>query len=334
MQVRRLVEVGRRVVGTEPIPLGVTPLADVLVPDGALLVELHLEGHDPVRVPVVATAGARCGPRGADGSARPVRLWPGATVGPNACLVPAGWFPAGGDPEAGDGLPAQDVFIDDFIMQRDPVTVAEWGAFLTVLHREGRRDDLRCCLPLAAGEPGPITLDGHGVVVDEAVDPRLPITRISWLAARTYAAFLRARTGLGWRLPRELEWEKAARGPEGRAFPWGSAFEADFTRCVRSAAEVQPGPVGEPADDVSVYGVRGLGGNVRAWCADRWQLVPGSSEVDVAEDLRVVRGGSYSSVGAYCRSAGRYAGRPDRGYRATGVRLVRSLEHRSAPGRG
>jgi formylglycine-generating enzyme len=119
----------------------------------------------------------------------------------------------------------------------------------------------------------------------------LPVTGISWYAAYSYARWV------GGRLPTETEWERAAAGPLGRAYPWGDAFDA--TRCRAQAA----GPV--PADSflegVGPFELLHASGNVREWCLDRydprWYLRGGrrNPRGPVHGMHRVVRGGSFAS---------------------------------------
>jgi len=101
-----------------------------------------------------------------------------------------------------------------------------------------------------------------------------PVMGVSWDDATDYARWLTARAGGGrWRfeLPSEDEWEKAARGPDGRFFPWGDEFDPTFCRMQDSRAgeqpRLQPEAFGLFPLDESPYGLRDLGGGMREWTA-------------------------------------------------------------------
>ena len=120
---------------------------------------------------------------------------------------------------------------------------------------------------------------------------------------------------LPWRLPSELEWEKATRGVDGRLFPWGGQFDASLCR-MRHSREGRPHPeaIGSFASDVSVYGVRDLAGNMAGWCGDeRYGADP---------TRRAQRGGAWTADGNRCRATWRQGFRPDVVRAVTGFRLV------------
>ncbi|MEZ4473665.1 MAG: SUMF1/EgtB/PvdO family nonheme iron enzyme [bacterium] len=170
--------------------------------------------------------------------------------------IPAGWCRIGGDPRAPDGLARRRVWIDGFVLQRTPVTQRQYLAFLRDLIAQGREAEARRHTPqdmLTGADrqplftPGP---DGQLAGLPDQADH--PVVLVDHGAVRAYAAWLSARTGHRWGLPHELAWEKAARGADGRLFPWGDRFEATWACTLHTApgppthASVEAFPTDEP----------------------------------------------------------------------------------------
>lgn len=358
----RFVERQRRLVVDVGLPLGVTPLVGVRLPRGSHLLVVEAAGCHAIRVPVFIERGGEWHGR-PPGAAEPavLRLPPLGVLG-DGCFssvgtardgiitdaiardgmptgddvfVPAGWFIAGGDAEAPDALPRRRVWVDDVIVRRFPVTHGEFVAFL---------DDID---PIEARRHVPQTRGGDGGgqplyrlgedgrwslgVTDEgdAIDARWPVSLVDWHGARAYAAWYAARTGLPWRLPHDLEWEKAARGVDGRHLPWGDFFEPSWALVLEGfAGKPGPAPVGSHRMDESVYGMRDIVGGVRDWCLNDYAREgPSEARVVVGESsgaYRIVRGGVWSSKAAFCRPAARFANRPEQRFHSIGFRLARS----------
>jgi len=138
-----------------------------------------------------------------------------------------------------------------------------------------------------------------------------PVVGISWFEAVAYCHWLSAQTGHEFRLPSEAEWEKAARGSDGRIWPWGNTWEAN--RANSSEAGVgKTTPVGQYPEGASPYGALDMAGNAWEWVATKWQK-PYPYHVEdewtnaYLEDdvLRVIRGGDYASEQKYVRGASR-----------------------------
>jgi eukaryotic-like serine/threonine-protein kinase len=139
--------------------------------------------------------------------------------------------------------------------------------------------------------------------IDLAVDDTLPVTNVSWHDARAFCAFA------GGRLPTENEWEKAARGTDGREYPWGPELDCGRANWGNFEGEGpcggknpgHPVAVGQYPSGASPYGALDMAGNV-------WEWVENAYEED--RERRVVRGGSCCSYFVTPRAANRNAWDP------------------------
>ncbi len=339
----------RRLVPELRGPLGRTPLRRVPIPHGSHLLVLRAAGCCPVRYPVSIRRQEHwdgVGPGGAEPVA--VRLPRAAELGPDDVFVPPGWFVAGGDRGAVGSMPATRAWCDGFVIGRFPVTNAQFIEFLDALVRAGRPDEALRAAPRerggTVGELGALIYgrDARGYFhlrPDAEGDewlPGWPVTMVDWHGALAYANWRAARDGLPWRLPAELEWEKAARGVDGRPYPFGDYLDPTWA----SMHSSHPGPIllstvdAFPGDE-SPYGARGLAGNTRDWCLDR--LLPGGpwladGRVVVPRpdpgpgDLLVCRGGDCGASARDARATFRMAVAPSNRVGTLGFRLARSLK--------
>ena len=253
-----------------------------------------------------------------------IRLRAAAEIPDGFCLISAGPFVSGGDPLAFGAALRRVVELPDFALARYPVTCAEYLSFVNALAAvdpEGAQRRVPRSEPRGGWywEPGAsgryaLPLSDRGGV---AWDPRWPVTGVSFDDAVAYADWVAEVTRLQVRLPTDLEWEKAARGADGRSFPWGNAFDPTFCKMWSS----RPGkkgiePIGTFPTDESVYGVRDLAGGVQDWV---------DAYTDREANIRVRMGGSWRVSAHACRAACRYGWPPEAVYPDLGFRLALSL---------
>ncbi|MCB9553406.1 MAG: SUMF1/EgtB/PvdO family nonheme iron enzyme [Myxococcales bacterium] len=323
-----------------PAPL-TTPLVEHPLAMGSYLLTLHAPGRVVVRYPVVIDRlGHWDGIPPGESVAYAIPLPREGEVGAEECYVPAGWFVSGGDAEAVDGLPWARVWVDGFVIGRCSVSNGEYVEFLDAMLAEHGPAEADRWVPREEGRPVMVRA-GQGFALSEGDGhvwrPRQPARRISGEMAQRYAEWRASRTGHGWSLPASWQWEKAARGVDGRPFPWGAHFDVTRAAVMYSRSGLA-GPVelGSHPFDESPYGLCDVAGNVRDVCGDVYRrqgppLVGGrfempSDEIEPGRQERpfqVVKGGMYHATAPYCRLASRFGMPPSVALSTVGFRLCR-----------
>ena len=314
------------------------------LPVGSYLLRITAPSRATVLYPLTIERGQtwELAPPGASEPA-PVWLPPVAEVRADEVYVAAGWFRAGGDPAALNALPGCRLWLDGFVIRREPVTNREYLEFINDLVARGAEEEALRRVPIdtKGRPPAPQYRRGRDgtFVCGDSLAPDWPVVHIDWASARAFCRWLGARDGQPWRLPDELEWEKAARGVDGRLYPWGDWLDPswcwirDSHPLTSSLARTREHPI-----DASPYGVLGMVGNSMDWCANAFvapeQFDAGPRRVtpaqpDEREDgeatMRIYRGGSWCYHAQLCRPARRFRHLPDTRVNDLGVRPVRSL---------
>lgn len=187
----------------------------------------------------------------------------------NMVLIPAGEFIMGDDGFERE-RPQHTAWVEEFFMDRYPVTNHEFQAFLE-----------------ESGYPVPTHWGNNTFPTGHDDHP----AEVNWEQAHAYA------THVGKRLPTEEEWEKAARGTDGRIFPWGDQF--DVTRALTWETSAVTGSHSESVtarpSGASPYGCEQMVGLCEEWCVDDYDAYPDSNHQSVGfgKGMKVLRGGSW-----------------------------------------
>ncbi len=225
--------------------------------------------------------------------------------------IPAGDFLRGSKPGVGgsDEWPQRTIFLDGYWITRFPVTLGKFKSYIQ-----------------STGQKMPDMPWGQDMRLDpDASEDDYPAL-MSWFEADEYAKWA------GAQLPTEAQWEKAARGTDGRVYPWGDTWNpACAVGMERTKYQFKTGmyPVGNSPQGVSPYGVEEMAGNVWEWVADwydhdYYKISPDANPTGPERgQMKVLRGGDSSWDESYHRSATRFINPPQvRDWVKSGFRYV------------
>jgi serine/threonine-protein kinase len=222
--------------------------------------------------------------------------------------VPAGEFVMGSDRGASDEKPVHSVYLDAFWIDRTEVTNAMYDKCL----KAGQ------CNPHDSNHSNTRNPYYGNLIYDD-----YPVIFVTWEDASAYCAWA------GRRLPTEAEWEKAARGTDGREYPWGN--DTPNKILLNYNAEVgDTSKVGSYPNAASPYGALDLAGNAWEWVQDWYSETYYASSATSnplgpdSGQYRVQRGGSWVIDEHYIRAAARYWAVPLSAYIYVGFRCARS----------
>jgi len=278
----------------EPAPVPAPAPAKPRAPDG--------ETKPPAKSQRPANGGAVSKPAGTVQPAPEITGKDGAPM----VLVPAGEFTMGSDKGDDDEQPIHRVFLDSFYIDKFEVTNGRFAKFVKAIQLEP---------PWGfADKETPI------------VDADRPVRWVNWMDAMGYCLWA------GKRLPTEAEWEKAARGPDGRIYPWGndSPTPAQAVFGLKEGVDTVA-PVGNRDKGKSPYGVHDMAGNLYEWTMDWYdeqfyKNIPAINPRGPAEGTtKAQRGGSYTNSPYRLRSTFRTKGDPTEHEPNVGFRCAQDI---------
>ncbi len=209
-------------------------------------------------------------------------------------------------------VPQHEVYLSEYQISRYEITNAQYRAFIEATNR-----------PTPRGQQGEeIWKDGNFNADTQ------PVVGVTWFDAQAFAEWI------GGSLPTEAQWERAARGTEGRKYPWGNhppkaRHHANFAR-----QHNHPTPVGQFSNGSSPNGIADLAGNVWEWCLDEYnptfyqqskkklQRNPLNLRFRDVLRVRIIRGGAWDVGSTFLRSALRSPFYPLDSTRTIGFRVV------------
>ena len=218
-----------------------------------------------------------------------------------------------------DSIPPHPVSVPNFEIERTEVTYGQYLAFLNTLGPSGHLDGCNgrlCVATQGESETSNIFFDSSGYRVNGLIDS-FPVSGVTWYGAHAYCG------AIGRRLPTEAEWEMAARGYDGRIYPWGNEWDPLLARTSIPPGDAGAVPVGSFFGGSSPWGALDMAGNVAEWVNDWYDPVfyqrpeasgfdpqgPAEPNAEIGSE-KVIRGGSWDAKPFFARSVHRQSADP------------------------
>ena len=221
-------------------------------------------------------------------------------------LVPKGEFTMGSDSGDENERPAHSVNLEDYYIDLYEVTNRQFSF---------------CLVQGPCNPPEENSSNTRSIYFGDQQYDEFPMLGLSWDQAQAYCEWR------GARLPTEAEWEKAARGTDDRAYPWGDELSCDYANYFNCNTK-DTTTVGSYPDGTSPYGLFDMAGNVWEWVSSAYWPYPYNSddgrEYIYSQDLRVLRGGSWNDHSHALRTVNRLEEQRSAHRNDVGFRCARS----------
>ncbi|MGC6510926.1 MAG: bifunctional serine/threonine-protein kinase/formylglycine-generating enzyme family protein [Myxococcota bacterium] len=297
---------------------------------GSYVLTAEVADHHPLVYPVFIDRQRHWRSTPPNQKSLPVRLMPKRKMDPTSeVYVPEGWFWQGGDNQAIDPLPRQRAWVGGFIIQKSPVSIRQYMQFLNALLAQGRDQEAESFLPLQTNQRSHFsivkkdkqrTFRVHPDPEGDIWDTRWPVFNVDIKCAEGYIKWLNTQSDHTWRLPTEAEWEKAARGVDGRNFPWGDHANESWI-CTRDSHNQRPlpEPLGSRPKDISLYGASDMAGSISELTSTLFY----HQDIDRRNPRHVIKGASWKGNSRYARISSRGIIDANERSSSVGFRLVR-----------